>query len=72
MGYFANLEIDVIEMFHEDNMKETEIAAFLGISVITVHNIIARFEAEDNRDPDVVSYDDLHFDPCDTNYNALQ
>ena len=45
MGYFANLEIDVIEMFHEDNMKETEIAAFLGISVITVHNIIARFEA---------------------------
>jgi len=72
MGYFANLEIDVIEMFHEDNMKETEIAAFLGISVITVHNIIARFEAEDNRDPDMVSYDDLAFDPCDSNYNSEQ
>jgi transposase len=71
MGYFANLEIDVIEMFREDGMKETEIAASLGISVLDVHKIIARWEAEDyDRDPDMVSYDDLAFDPGDVDYNA--
>jgi transposase len=73
MGYFANLEIDVIEMFREDGMKETEIATSLGISVLDVHKIIARWEAEDyDRDPDMVSYDDLAFDPCDSNYNSEQ
>ena len=73
MGYFANLEIDVIEMFHEDNMKETEIAASLGISVVDIHKIIARWESEDyDRDPNMVSYDDLAFDPCDSNYNSEQ
>ena len=73
MGYFANLEIDVIGMFHEDDMKETEIAAFLGISVVDIHKIIARREAEDyDRDPNMVSYDDLAFDPCDSNYNSEQ
>ena len=71
MGYFANLEIEVIEMFREDGMKETEIAKSLGISIVEVHNIIARFEAEDyDRDPDTVSYDDLQFDPNDADYNA--
>jgi hypothetical protein len=73
MGYFANLEIDVIEMFREDGMKETEIAASLGIPVVVVHEVIARWEAEDyDRDPDMVSYDDLAFDPCDSNYNSEQ
>ena len=73
MGYFKNLEIDVIEMFREDGMKETEIAASLGIPVVVVHEVIARWEAEDyDRDPDMVSYDDLAFDPCDSNYNSEQ
>jgi transposase len=73
MGYFANLEIDVIEMFREDGMKETEIAASLGIPVVVVHEVIARWEAENyDRDPDMVSYDDLAFDPCDSNYNSEQ
>lgn len=73
MGYFANLEIDVIEMFREDGMKETEIAASLGIPVVVVHEVIARWEAENyDRDPDMVSYDDLTFDPCDSNYNSEQ
>jgi transposase len=73
MGYFANLEIDVIEMFREDGMKETEIAASLGIPVVVVHEVIARWEAEDyDRDPDMVSYDDLAFDPCDSSYNSEQ
>jgi transposase len=71
MGYFKNIEIDVIEMFQEDGMKETEIAASLGISLTEVHNIIARFEAEDyDRDPDVVSYDDLNSEPNDADYNS--
>ena len=71
MGYFKNIEIDVIEMFQEDGMKETEIATSLGISLTEVHNIIARFEAEDyDRDPDVVSYDDLNSEPNDADYNS--
>ena len=71
MGYFKNIEIDVIQMFQEDGMKETEIATSLGISLTEVHNIIARFEAEDyDRDPDVVSYDDLNSEPNDADYNS--
>ncbi len=36
-----------------------------------IHKIIARWEAEDyDRDPDMVSYDDLAFDPGDVDYNA--
>mgnify|MGYP006267312061 CR=1 FL=1 len=71
MGFFKNIEIDVIEMFQEDGMKETEIAKSLGISLTEVHNIIARFEADDyDRDPDVVSYDDLSSEPNDADYNA--
>jgi transposase len=71
MGYFKNIEIDVIQMFQEDGMKETEIATSLGISLTEVHNIIARFEADDyDRDPDVVSYDDLNSEPNDADYNA--
>jgi len=66
MGYFKNIEIDVIQMFQEDGMKETEIATSLGISLTEVHNIIARFEADDyDRDPDMVSYDDLEFEPAE-------
>jgi uncharacterized membrane protein len=60
-------------MFREDGMKETEIAASLGIPVVVVHEVIARWEAENyDRDPDMVSYDDLAFDPCDSNYNSEQ
>ena len=71
MGFFKNIEIDVIEMFQEDGMKETEIAKSLGISLTEVHNIIARFEADDyDRDPDVVSYDDLSSEPNDADYNS--
>ena len=71
MGYFKNIEIDVIQMFQEDGMKETEIATSLGISLTEVHNIIARFEADDyDRDPDVVGYDDLESEPDDADYNS--
>jgi DNA invertase Pin-like site-specific DNA recombinase len=74
MGYFKNLEIDVIEMFREDGMKETEIATSLGISVLQVHEILAAYENRDmdydESDTDMVSYDDLEFDPGDVDYNA--
>jgi DNA invertase Pin-like site-specific DNA recombinase len=74
MGYFKNLEIDVIEMYREDGMKETEIAASLGISVHQVHEILAAYENRDmdydESDTDMVSYDDLAFDPGDVDYNA--
>jgi len=41
MGFFKDVEIDVIDMFHSDGMKETEIATSLGISLTQVHEILA-------------------------------
>lgn len=67
MGFFKNLEIDVIEMYREDGMKEQEIAKSLGISLTEVHEILAKYEDGDMdydiQDGDVVSYDELTFDP---------
>ena len=74
MGYFKNLEIDVIDMYHSDGMKETEIATSLGISLTQVNEILAAYENRDmdydESDTDMVSYDDLQFDPADADYNA--
>ena len=74
MGYFANLEIDVIDMFHSEGMKEKEIAASLGISLTQVHEILSAYENRDmdysESDADMVSYDDLEFEPGDVDYNA--
>ena len=67
MGFFKNLEIDVIEMYREDGMKEQEIAKSLGISLTEVHDILAKYEDRDMdydiQDGDVVSYDELTFEP---------
>ena len=67
MGFFKNLEIDVIEMYREDGMKEQEIAKSLGISLTEVHDILAKYEDGDMdydiQDGDVVSYDELTFEP---------
>ena len=74
MGYFKNVEIDVIDMYHSDGMKEKEIAVSLGIPLKEVHEILAAYENRDmdydEFDADVVSYDDLQFDPGDVDYNA--
>ena len=74
MGYFKNIEIDVIDMYREDGMKEREIATSLGISVAQVHEILAAYENRDmdydESDTDMVSYDDLTFEPNDIDYNA--
>ena len=76
MGYFKNLEIDVIDMYRVDGMKEREIATATGLSVLEVHDILAAYERGDldydlnDTDAEMVSYDDLSFDPDDSNYNA--
>lgn len=69
MGYFKNLEIDVVEMYREDGMSELEISKSLGISFTQVHEILAKFEHGDHdydiQDGDVVSYDELDFEPSE-------
>jgi transposase len=69
MGYFKELEIDVVEMYREDGMSELEIAKSLGISLTHVHEVLAKFEHGDHdydiQDGDVVSYDELDFEPSE-------
>ena len=74
MGYFKNLEIDVIEMYRVDGLKEAEIAKITGLSLSEVNEILAAYENRDadynEYDTDMVSYDDLAFEPGDVDYNA--
>jgi hypothetical protein len=74
MGYFKNLEIDVVEMYRHDGLKEAEIAKITGLSLSEVNEILAAFESRDmdysENDGDMVSYGDLVFDPGDVDYNA--
>jgi DNA-directed RNA polymerase specialized sigma subunit len=72
MSYFKNIEIDVIDMYHSDGMKEAEIATSLGISLMQVHEILAAYDKdcdadadEDLGDNEIVSYDDLTLDPTE-------
>lgn len=69
MGYFKNLEIEVIEMYREDGMKEQEIANSLGISLTQVNEILDAYENNDmdysETDGDVISYDELDFEPSE-------
>ena len=75
MGFFKELEIDVIDMYHSEGMKEAEIAKSLGISLIEVHAILAAYDKDCDADADegeddveIVSYDDLTFDPGAEHY----
>ena len=73
MGYFKDIEIDVIDMYHSDGMKETEIATSLGISLTQVHEILAAYDRRDDdadADEEIVSYDELQFDPNEIDYNS--
>jgi len=71
MGFFKDLEIDVIDMFRVDGMKETEIATATGLPVAEVHRILAAYENNDmdyditDTDAEMVSYDDLQFEPSE-------
>ena len=77
MGYFKNLEVDAIEMFVQDNMSEMEIARATGLKLTEVHDIIAKYQngdfdydINDTDAGEMISYDDLEFDPEETDYNA--
>ncbi len=74
MGYFKNLEIDVIDMYRNEGMKETEIATSLGIALSEVHAILSDYENRDmdydESDTDMVSYDEQSLDPDDIDFNA--
>jgi len=70
MGFFKEREIDVIDMFHSEGMKEAEIAKSLGISLTEVHEILAAYDNDcdadaDEGDAETVSYDDLVFEPSE-------
>lgn len=72
MGFFKDIEIDVIDMYRSEGMKETEIAASLGISLTQVNEILAAYDNRDmdydESDVEMVSYDDLQFDPGAEHY----
>ena len=73
MGFFKDIEIDVIDMYHSDGMKETEIATSLGISLTQVHEILAAYDRRDDdadTDEEIDSYDELQFDPNEIDYNS--
>ena len=74
MGYFKNLEIEVIEMYRFDGLREVEISKITGMTLAQVHEILAAYENRDmdysESDTDMVSYDDLTFEPGDVDYNA--
>ena len=72
MGFFKEIEIDVIDMYHSEGMKETEIATSLGISLTQVHEILAAYDRRDDDadSEEMISYDDLEFEPGDVDYNA--
>lgn len=77
MGFFKNLEIDVIDMFHSDEMKVTEIATATGLPLTEVLRILAAYESQDmdyditdtDADPDVEYGADYgEFDPGAEHY----
>ena len=71
MGWFKDIATDIITMYREDGMKETEIAKSLGLTLTQVHDVLALYESDetDTSEDDVVSYDDLVLEPNDENYN---
>lgn len=42
--WFNDIEIDIIQMYRKDGMKETEIAESLGIPVSQVNETLAKYE----------------------------
>ena len=68
MGFFKEIEIDVIDMYHSEGMKETEIATSLGISLTKVNEILAAYDNDCDADVEMqmVSYDDLEFEPSES------
>ncbi len=40
-------DVKILEMYFEDGMKEAEIAESLGLSLSTIHEVLAAFEESD-------------------------
>jgi hypothetical protein len=70
MGYFKDRELEIIEMYTIDGMKETQIATATGASLLEVHDVLAAYERGDmdydENDTDIISYDDLEFEPSES------
>ena len=72
MGYFKDRELEIIEMYTIDGMKETEIANRVGATLLEVYDVLAAYERGDmdydlsDTDAEMVSYDDLEFEPSDS------
>lgn len=43
-GSGDDTDLQILEMYHKDGMKETEIAKSLGISLLVVHEVLAAFD----------------------------
>lgn len=39
-----NTDLQILEMYYEDSMKEKEIAESLGLSLLTIHEVLAAWE----------------------------
>lgn len=37
-------DLRILEMYYQDGMKETEIAESLGLSLLTIHEVLAAWE----------------------------
>lgn len=37
-------DLQILEMYHEDGMKAKEIAESLGLSLLTIHEVLAAWE----------------------------
>jgi len=37
-------DLQILEMYYEDGMKETEIAKSLDLSLLTIHEVLAAWE----------------------------
>lgn len=62
MGYFKEMEIEIIDMFHSNGIKEAEIAKILGVSLTQVTEVLDAYDRQCDADADegeIVSYDDL-------------
>jgi hypothetical protein len=56
MGLFKNIEIDIIDMYCNDDMKKEEISKSLGVSLEIVHDVISCYERGE------IDYDVCDFD----------
>ena len=72
MGFFKEIEIDVIDMFHSEGMKETEIATSMGIPLEQVHEILAAYDNHDMdyNESDIDADESYQEVDSDDDYNA--